>query len=114
MAIQENLRIERAGFSAILSKVVGVTMVELAGELDLSTASALREVMLQLPLDSAPHVHVDLREVDFLGSTAIGVMVTACKRIRASGGTFSTSCSSGTMTRRVLEIAGLIDYLHVG
>ena len=68
MAIQENLRIERAGFSAILSKVVGVTMVELAGELDLSTASALREVMLQLPLDSAPHVHVDLREVDFLGS----------------------------------------------
>ena len=112
MAIQDNLRIEPPGFSAVVRELDGTTVVELIGELDLSTAGALREVLLRLPLDSAPSVHINLREIEFLGSTGVGLIVTACKRIRASGGTFSLSCD-GTMTRLVLEIAGLVDYLNV-
>ena len=39
-----------------------------------------------LELDSGLNVEMDLRGLSFLGSTGIGVIVTACKRVRASGG----------------------------
>jgi hypothetical protein len=53
-----------------------------------------------------------LRGLDFLGSTGIGMIVIACKRVRASGGTFSVWCDNG-LTRRTLEITGLVDYLEL-
>ncbi len=89
----------------------GAVVVSIAGELDLSTAGALREVLVLPEVMDAPSVRLDLTEVAFLGSLGIGVLVSVCKRVKASGGMFSMSCRQET--KRVLEIAGLIDYLHV-
>ena len=55
---------------------------------------------------------MDLRGLSFLESAGLGVIVSACKRIRASGGTFSTSCDHN-LARRTLEIAGLVDFLEL-
>ena len=54
---------------------------------------------------------VDAARLTFLDSTGISVLVSACKRIRAEGGTFRLSNVSGV--RRVLEIIGLIEYFGV-
>ena len=86
--------------------------MSLAGELDLSTAGALREVLALPEVFNAAAVRVDLTKVEFLGSTGIGVLVSACKRIKDSGGSFSVICGRSEL-RHVLEISGLLEYLHV-
>lgn len=87
------------------------TLVELSGELDLATAESLREALLVLELDGI-NLAIDLRDLSFLGSSGIGVLVAACKRVRAAGGVFSVWCGQN-MIRRTLEISGLVDYLEI-
>ena len=65
-----------------------------------------------LELDSGLHVEMDLRNLTYLGSPGVGMIVTMCKRVRASGGNFSVSCDHG-MVRRILEIGGLVDFLEL-
>ena len=89
-----------------------LTVVELVGELDLATAGNLRERLVLLDLDEGINLVIDVRGLDFLGSTGIGVMVAACKRVRASGGRFAVSCDNG-IARRTLEFAGLVDFLEL-
>ena len=112
MAIEEAALIGPADFTAEVRDEDGTTVVSLRGELDLSTAGALREVLVLPEVVNAPAVRVDLTEVDFPGSTGVGVLVSACKRIKASGGTFSVICGQNA-SRCVLEVGGLLDYLHV-
>jgi anti-sigma B factor antagonist len=101
-----------AEFAVEVSELPGLTLVELSGELDVSTAGALREALLLLELDGGLGIEIDLRGLSFLGSTGIGVIVSACKRVRASGGTFSVSCDHN-LARRVIEVAGLVDFLEL-
>jgi anti-anti-sigma factor len=88
------------------------TIVKLAGELDLATAGTLREVLSMLELDGGINLAIDLRGLSFLGSTGMGILVAACKRVRAGGGSFSVWCDDG-LTRGTLEIAGLVVYLEL-
>lgn len=90
----------------------GQTVVELSGELDLATVATLREALVVLDLDSGLDMEVDLSGLSFLGSTGVGLIVTACKRVRASGGTFSATCDHN-LARRVLEVSGLLDFLEL-
>lgn len=90
----------------------GTTVVHIAGELDVSTAGALREVLSHRAVLGAPRVRIDLTEMAFLGALGLGVLVTACKRIRASGGTCAVVCDRGGC-QHVLEISDLTEYLQV-
>ena len=87
-------------------------VVELSGELDIATASRLRDAFVHPDVLSAQAVRVDLTQVSFLESTTIGLIVSACKHIRASGGSFSVICGEGS-PRRSLEVMGLIEYLQI-
>lgn len=87
-------------------------VVELSGELDIATASGLRSVFMRPDVLSAKAVRVDLTQVSFLESTAVGVIISACKRTRASGGSFSVTCDEG-IPRRALEALGLMEYLQL-
>ena len=86
-------------------------MVSVAGELDVHGWSVTRSAGAPDVMD-APSDRLDLTGVEFLGSLGIGVLVSGCKRVEASGGMFSVRCSQNEC-RRVLEISGLIGYLHV-
>jgi anti-sigma B factor antagonist len=88
------------------------TVMQLAGELDLATAAILREALLLLDLDGGINLVIDLRNLSFLGSTGISVLVVACKRVRAAGGTFSVWCDHDWV-RRTLEIIGLVDFFEL-
>jgi anti-anti-sigma factor len=112
MAIDESALVAPAKFNVEVHDLPGLTVMKLHGELDLSSAETLREALLTLDLDAAPNVEMDLRGLSFLESTGIGLIVSVCKRIRASGGTFSASCDHN-LARRTLEVAGLVDFLEL-
>jgi anti-sigma B factor antagonist len=90
----------------------GALLVIVAGELDIATAGELRECLVRPDVLSAPKVHLDLTTVSFLDSAGIGMIVAASKRVRQSGGAFSVIAGDNAV-RRVLEVAGLIEYLEV-
>jgi anti-sigma B factor antagonist len=72
------------------------------GELDLAIKDELRAVLAPLSGD----VTVDLSDVTFVDSSAIGVLVGAHKRLVGAGGTLRIR-NPQDMPRRALEIVGL-------
>src|SRR3954447_11271663 len=68
------------------------TGLEVGGEVDVYTAPRLRERLVELVEAGARSVIVDLSRVEFLGSTGLGVLVGALKRLRAAGGTLALVC----------------------
>lgn len=73
-------------------EVTGHQVVEVRGEVDVYTASMLRQRLLEIIDSGAERVVVDLRRVDFLDSTGLGVLVGALKRLRMAGGDLSLVC----------------------
>ena len=98
-------------FEVAISREGTSIRVSLAGELDISTAQSMRNVFVHPEVVGSPVVHVDLTEATFLDSSALGVLVAACTRVRSAGGTFFMTC--GYCVRRVIEISGLLEYLEV-
>jgi anti-sigma B factor antagonist len=61
-------------------------IVEAADELDMATAPELRHSLLQGINDGYYRVVLDLTRVTFIDSSGFAVLVSALKRLRASGG----------------------------
>lgn len=83
----------------------GVAVVQLAGELDLYNAPAVRDALQQVSADGTERVVVDLSEVEFIDSTALGVLIEA--RSRFANRRAFLLAGPGLETRRALEISGL-------
>lgn len=62
------------------------TVVEVAGDLDMSTAPQLRDRLQELAKGGTRVVVVDLTGVGFLDSSALGALVVAYKDLREQGG----------------------------
>jgi len=86
--------------------------IHLLGELDMSTAPALRERLLGLAGDGPTHVTIDLSALSFVDSTGLSVLITGLKRIRQQGGDMALR-SPTPATRRVLEITGLTEVFSI-
>jgi anti-anti-sigma factor len=113
MSLHETISLRR-GPLVDLSFSDGSALVALAGELDISIAGELREQLARPEILLARQVCVDLNRVGFLDSSCVDLIVTACKRIRASGGSFSVACGARGNARRMFEVDGLVEYLQVG
>lgn len=83
----------------------GATVVEVGGEVELHSASQLRDELLRAGEAEHPCVVVDLSRVTFIDSTGLGVLVGALKRVREKGA-LSLVCPQ-RQVRRVFEITGL-------
>ena len=80
-------------------------LVSLAGELDLYNAEEMRGALLEA-CETGPEVLVvDLEEVRFIDSTALGVLIEARKTMADRGGL--RLAAPGLETRRALEVSGL-------
>lgn len=90
------LRVEMVG---------GACVVRLAGELDLYNAERVRDALLKACADAPERIVVDLDEVDFMDSTALGVLIEARTRLPNRRGFLLAA--PGLETRRALEISGL-------
>jgi anti-sigma B factor antagonist len=79
--------------------------VRLGGELDLYNASQVREALNGACADSPERVVVDLEEVEFIDSTALGVLIEA--RTKIDNRRAFLLASPALETRRALQISGL-------
>ncbi len=84
------------------------TTVRVAGEIDLETAPRLRECLASLTGD----VVVDLTEVSFVDSQAIGLLIAEHKR-RVVAGDHLVVTGSSPMALRAFEITGVDQVLDL-
>lgn len=83
----------------------GTVVVSLAGELDLYNAEEVRSALLDACAAEPAALVVDLEEVRFIDSTALGVLIEARSRM-ADRSSFRLA-APGLETRRALEVSGL-------
>lgn len=83
-----------------------VPLIELEGEVDVYTAPDLKRQMISLLEEGRSEMVVDLTKVEYLDSTALGVLIGGLKRVREREGNLSLICPSPRI-RRVFEITGL-------
>src|SRR5947209_16402202 len=86
-------------------------VVKLGGELDLYNASQVRDALAVATADSPQRVVVDLSEVEFIDSTALGVLIEA--RSKLNNRRAFLLAAPRLETRRALEISGLDRHFSV-
>jgi anti-sigma B factor antagonist len=89
----------------------GSVIVRLAGELDLYTAPAVRKTLLTLAAEQPERLVIDLEDVEFIDSTALGVLIEA--RATLTNRSAFRLAAPGVETHRALEISGLDRHLAV-
>ena len=89
----------------------GAVIVHLTGELDLYNAPEVRTVLLELAAEQPERLVIDLAEVAFVDSTALGVLIEA--RTTLVNRQSFLLASPGLETHRALKISGLEEHLGV-
>jgi anti-sigma B factor antagonist len=82
------------------------TVLEVTGELDLSTSPQLTDRLQQLMQDGARRVVIDLAGVSFMDSTALGALVVAHRDLSEGGGRLSLA-EVRRPVRKVLAITSV-------
>lgn len=97
----------------VTSRDVGdQTVVDVVGEIDVSTADVLRERLLDLLERDRTDLVVDLRQVSFMDSTGLGVLVGTLKKVRMLGGRLQLVIDSERLLK-VLRITALLQVFTV-
>ena len=94
-----------------VDRIDGALVVHLVGELDLYNAPALRESLAELAAEEPKRVVIDLSQVDFVDSTALGVLIEVRSRLHEPRGFLLAA--PGVETHRALQISGLDRHLGV-
>lgn len=84
-----------------------IPIVHLKGEIDLHTCSVLRDTLRDLIEKQHYQVVINLAEVPYLDSAALGVLVDAVRRVREHEGGISL-VSTTPFVRRAFEITRLV------
>lgn len=92
--------------SVTTSRQDDVSVVTVAGEVDVYTAAQLRAVLDEEIKAGHTRLVVDLDEVSFLDSTGLGVLVGRLKLVRNSSGWLRIVCTNDRILR-VFRITGL-------
>ena len=90
----------------------GAVVVVASGEIDLATSPQLRAELLKDEAQ-APNVVLDLRQVTFIDSSGLGVIVGQQKRSQEDGRSFSIAVDGTTAVQRILDLSGLNKILDV-
>ncbi len=87
-------------------------VLTLTGELDLASAEALEEELERAAAAGAERVILDLRELEFMDSTGLSVVVKAHQRAEKSGTTFAL-VKGPPQVQRLLSLTGVADRVTV-
>lgn len=90
----------------VMSRRDGEVIVSVRGEIDLSSAPALRATLDECLDSGDSHVVIDLTETTLVDSTVLGVIISAQRRFQQAGGAIVLR-SPDDQVRRVLEVTGL-------
>ena len=80
-------------------------VVRLGGELDLYNAAEVRSALADASAQFPERIVVDLSEVEFIDSTALGVLIEIRAKLNNRDGLLLAA--PGLETRRALEVSGL-------
>ncbi len=84
----------------------GIALVELAGEVDISTAPQFKRELEAAVSEGSTKVVVDLSQVTFIDSTALGVLVGAVRHLHPLGGSMVV-VAGGHAVMRPITLTGL-------
>lgn len=100
MSLQINMRVEQ-----------DVLIIRLQGELDHHAAENLRE-QIEQHMESQPiqHILLNLKELSFMDSSGLGVMLGRYKRVSQLGGEMIV-CSISPEVQRLFKLSGLFKIL---
>ena len=94
-----------------IERLNGAVVIHLVGELDLYNAREVRATLLELCAEQPERLVVDLGAVDFVDSTALGVLIEARTKLENRQGFLLAA--PGLETHRALTISGLDQHLTV-
>jgi anti-anti-sigma factor len=83
----------------------GRHVIAVAGELDLYTTPQL-VAELEALTTAGPEIVLDLNEVSFVDSTALGAILLASRRLRQAGGELALACANPS-TMKLLTMVGV-------
>lgn len=84
-----------------------IPVISLKGEIDLHTCGAFRDTMRELIENKHYNLVVNLAEVPYLDSAALGVLVDAVRRVREHDGCICLVATT-PFVRRAFEITRLV------
>jgi anti-sigma B factor antagonist len=84
----------------------GVAVIEAGGDVDVYSAPAFREQIVDLVEAGHIHLVVDLDGLEFLDSTGLGVLVGGLKRVRVHRGSLRIVCTKAHIVKP-FHITGL-------
>ena len=84
----------------------GIEVVDVGGEIDISTAPRLRDLLIELVSKNNYQLVVNLDKVEFLDSTGLGVLVGGLRRVRAHDGSLDLVCTRERILK-IFRITGL-------
>jgi anti-sigma B factor antagonist len=95
----------------------GIRLLEVNGELDLSTAGQLEGPLEEAVAAQDAAVLIDLTDCTFIDSTGIALVVRAWQRVDTAAGNGGEGglvlCCQNEQVKRVLEVTGLEHSLRV-
>jgi anti-sigma B factor antagonist len=91
----------------------GWTVVAASGEIDVATAPALRDRLVELIESGTTQLVVDLEDVAFIDSTGLGVLVGAARRARSAEGDVRLVCTNSRILK-VFSATGLDEVFIIG
>ena len=101
----DTTRPDEPNYSVEHDPVEGALLVTASGELDLAAAPRLATVLSIATQGAEPNVVLDLADVDFIDSTALGAIMHASTEAEAVGKQMLVVALEGPV-RRLLEITG--------
>lgn len=99
-------------FDIFVVRTGRAAVVQVCGELDLSTAPRLDEQLVILADEGVVDVTVDLAGLDFMDCSGLRALVAGVQRFREQGGDLGLR-SPRPSTRRVLKVLGLTNLFHL-
>jgi len=91
---------------AHVKEVNGFPVVELEGEIDLSTATVFKQAVYKVIESGKVDLIIDLSSLEFMDSTGLGVLVAALKKTSIEGGRIRLVCNKRNILK-VFTITGL-------
>jgi anti-sigma B factor antagonist len=82
-------------------------IIAVAGELDLTNGGTLTAELQRSERTEADTVIVDMRELEFIDSTGVAILVSAWRRTAADGRRMEVVPSTHASVRRVFDLTGL-------
>ena len=90
-------------FETQVKEVDGFPVIELIGEIDLSTSPVFKQRIYEIIESGKRDVIVDMNGLDFMDSTGLGVLVAALKKTRMEGGSIRLICNRNNNLSELLE-----------